>query len=374
MGVIRFLHTADWQLGMQRHFLSEEAAPRFAQARIDVLREIGRVARERECAFVVAAGDLFESNHVDRRTVARTLDALASIEVPVYLLPGNHDPLDAASVFRSREFTRNAPRHVHLLDSADPVAVATGVEVVGVPWPTKKPRRDLVADALARLEVDGVVRVCIAHGIVDALAPDRADPDMISMAPVMAALDEGRIHFLALGDRHSATRVEDRAWYSGAPEPTAYGELDPGRVLIVELEGDRCDVERVTVGRWRFEERSFELDSDETLDGLEQWIEEQQAKDTTILKLRLRGALNLRRRARLDALIERSRELFAGLEERLADLDLLPDELDLEGLGFEGLGLASFARATVEELAGEGSEPAREALALLYRLAGDRAP
>jgi len=33
--MIRFLHTSDWHLGMSRHYLDEEAAPRFRQIGLD---------------------------------------------------------------------------------------------------------------------------------------------------------------------------------------------------------------------------------------------------------------------------------------------------------------------------------------------------
>ena len=55
----RFLHTADWQLGMTRHFLSPEAQGRFAQDRIDAIRQIGDIAREQGAQFVVVCGDVF---------------------------------------------------------------------------------------------------------------------------------------------------------------------------------------------------------------------------------------------------------------------------------------------------------------------------
>ena len=74
---VRFIHTADWQLGMTRHFLSPEAQARFTQARIDGIRTIGNVAREEGASFVVVAGDVFESNQLEPRTVRRTIEACA---------------------------------------------------------------------------------------------------------------------------------------------------------------------------------------------------------------------------------------------------------------------------------------------------------
>jgi DNA repair exonuclease SbcCD nuclease subunit len=133
----KFLHTADWQLGMTRHFLSDEAQARFTAARIETITTVGALAVEEGCSFVVVAGDVFESNQVERQVVVRSLEAMkATPGVTFYLLPGNHDPLDAASVFRSKSFVDNRPDNVVVLESSEPVLAAEGVEVVGAPWST----------------------------------------------------------------------------------------------------------------------------------------------------------------------------------------------------------------------------------------------
>src|SRR5690606_10173016 len=133
-----FLHSADWQLGMTRHFLGAEAQPRFADARTTVIRTIGALAQRERCSFVVVAGDVFETNQVDRQVVLRALDAMgATPEVTFYLLPGNHDPLDASSVFRSPTFTSHQPENVVVLDTPGVVPVEAGVELVVAPWTSK---------------------------------------------------------------------------------------------------------------------------------------------------------------------------------------------------------------------------------------------
>src|SRR4030042_3749030 len=115
--MIRFLHTSDWRVGMTRHFLSEGAQERFSQARFDAIRTLGRVAKEERCQFMLVCGDAFESNQGDSRMVARALEALKDVPVPVYLLPGNNDPLNAASVYRSSIFIERKPAHVHVIQS-----------------------------------------------------------------------------------------------------------------------------------------------------------------------------------------------------------------------------------------------------------------
>ena len=91
----RFLHTSDWQLGMTRHYLSkrgdDDPQARFTADRIETVRRLGDVARQEGCEFVVVAGDVFETHNVSTQIIARACEAIASIDLPVYLLPGNHD-------------------------------------------------------------------------------------------------------------------------------------------------------------------------------------------------------------------------------------------------------------------------------------------
>ncbi len=142
----RFLHTGDWQLGMTRHFLSEGVQERFTQSRFDAIRELGRIAKAENCQFMVVSGDIFESNLVDRKTVSRALEALKDVSVPIYLLPGNHDPLNAAAVFNSTTFLERKPDQVHVIEDTTPIPVEAGIEIVGIPWTSKRPLRDLVVN------------------------------------------------------------------------------------------------------------------------------------------------------------------------------------------------------------------------------------
>lgn len=372
---VRFIHTADWQLGMTRHFLSEEAQARFSQARIDAIRAVGQIVDETGAAFVVVSGDVFETNQVDPRTVRRALEALADVPVPVFLLPGNHDPLDAASVFRSPTFLRGKPEHVIVLEDTTPHEVAPRVEVIGAPWMSKRPLRDLVADTCAGLDPAlGTIRILVAHGATDdPIALD--DPAAISLAEAEAAIADGRVAYIALGDRHSTTDVgaTGRIRYSGAPEPTDYDEVDPGNVLLVEIRDDGvCQVAKRPTATWRFVRERFELDGRTGIDDLVAWLDAQPAKDRTIIKLTLVGTIPLSADARLHELLEHHRDLFAAIEEweRHMDLVVRPDDDD-----FTDLALTGFAQATVDELRARATgdrpeaETARDALALLVRLA-----
>ena len=145
---MRFVHTADWQLGMTRYFLNGEAQPRYSAARRDVVAGIGPLAVDAGAEFVVVAGDVFEDNQLAPRDVSQSLEAMRAIGIPVYLLPGNHDPLDAASVYTSALFTAECPDNVTVLDRAGVHEVRPGLQIVAAPWRSKKPTSDLVAEVL----------------------------------------------------------------------------------------------------------------------------------------------------------------------------------------------------------------------------------
>lgn len=371
----KFLHTADWQLGMTRHFLEGEAQARYTAARIEAISAIGALAVAESCAFVVVGGDVFETNQVERQVVVRSLDAMkATPALTFYLLPGNHDPLDAASVYSSKTFLDNCPPNVVVLEDSTPVPVADGVEIVGAPWPNKRPLVDLVTRALADLPNDGTIRVAVGHGCTDSLSPDPTNPALIVQADLEAAIAAGQVHFVALGDRHSATDVgtTGRIWYSGTPEPTDYDEVNPGNVLIVDLSADSVAVESRRVGTWRFLRKDFDVTDPEDCQQVEQFLDELPDKTRSIVKLSLVGQLCLADMARLDATLEHASALLGALEHwgRRSELVALPDDQD-----FAGLGLSGFASEGLEDLrqmgTGDGGHAlaARDALGLLYRLA-----
>ena len=380
---MRFLHTADWQLGMTRHFLAGDAQPRYSAARRDAVAGLGALAAEVGAEFVVVAGDVFEHNQLAPQVIGQSLEAMRAIGIPVYLLPGNHDPLDASSVYTSALFTAECPDNVVVLDRAGVHQVRPGLEIVAAPWRSKAPTTDLVAEVLEGLRgLSGgpVTRILVAHGGVDVLDPDRGKPSLIRLAALDDALAGGAVHYVALGDKHSLTQVGDsgRVWYSGSPEVTNFDDVesDPGHALIVDI--DESDPQRAVtvtardVGHWRFVTLQHHVDTNRDIADLDLNLDQMSEKERTVVRLALTGSLTVTDRAALDACLDRYARLFAwlGLWDRHTDLAVVPADGE-----FTDLGIGGFAAAAVEELvatarAGDTASAvdAQAALALLLRL------
>jgi DNA repair exonuclease SbcCD nuclease subunit len=376
--VTRFLHTSDWQLGMTRHFFTEGTQERFSQARFDAIRTMGRVAKDENCQFMLVSGDAFESNQVDRKTVARTLEALKEVPVPVFILPGNHDPLNAASVYRSSTFIERKPPHVNVIESMEPVKIVDGVELVGALWVSKRPPVNPLEELLRDLEpANGLIRICVGHGIIDYFTPDKESPGIIQVSILERAIADGKIHFVALGDRHSLTKIGDtgRIWYSGTPESTDFRETQSGFAQIVDIDETNVATKSVQIGRWQFIERErIDLNSPEEVEALKKNLEGIENKDRTIIRMNLVGSLSLSLSAELQNNLLAAKDLFGAFEVREDDLLVLPDDADFANLGFSG-----FADETIQQLrakiAAGGDEciTARDALMLLLRLAKEGA-
>jgi DNA repair exonuclease SbcCD nuclease subunit len=380
---MRFVHTADWQLGMTRHFLAGEAQPRYSAARRDAVADLRSLVADVGAEFVVVAGDVFEHNQLSSHVVSQSLEAMRAIGIPVYLLPGNHDPLDASSVYTSALFRAERPANVEVLDRAGVHEVRPGLQIVAAPWRTKAPTTDLVADVLADLAglpSDGVTRVLVAHGGVDVLDPDPTKPSLIRLAGLEDALARGAAHYVALGDKHSLTQVgsSGRVWYSGSPEVTNFDDVepDPGHVLVVDV--DETDPQRpVTVdaqkvGRWRFVTLRRQVDNSRDIADLDLNLDLMPDKDRTVLRLAMIGSLTVTDRAALDACLDKYSRLFASLRvwDSHSDLAVIPADGE-----FTDLGIGGFAAAAVEELVetartgdAETAGDAQAALALLLRL------
>ena len=377
MNMVKFLHTADWQLGMARHYLGQDAQARFSTARLDIIDQMARLAIDEQCEFAVVCGDVFESNHVQRQVLVQAFEKLAAFpHLNFFLLPGNHDPLDASSIYSSPTFIERCPENVKVLKGFEPVQAVPGVELVPATWPNKHPTTDLVEDACSRLEQTDSLRIVVGHGAVDSMSPDANDPKVIALERLEERIQVGLIHYVALGDRHSTTNVgtTGRVYYSGAPEPTDYDETDPGNVLIVDLGADNVEVVVKHIGAWRFRRRDWQISSDKDIEAVEGWLSSLEDKDRTIVKMSIVGQVSVAQKARLDEVLEYHIDLFAVIErwESHSDLVVIPDDADLDHFGLSGFANDSLTELRTLAENGDSAPAARDALALLYRLVGTR--
>ena len=367
----RFIHTADWQLGLRAHFIPGDSGAVVRDARFGTVRRIGEVAREARAEFVLVAGDVFEHHGLKPETLRKAFDMMAEIPVPVYLLPGNHDPLTPDALYRTERWRREAPSNVHVLATQEPIVVREGVTLFGCPLLERHTLSDTTDHLIPSFGPPDHVRIGVAHGgIREFLERLVGEGESINNAIAVDRAETARLDYLALGDWHGTLKIDDHTWYSGTPEATRFKEKDPGSVLVVEIDGPGA-VPTVTPRsvrgmEWKKETFTVELETD--LVALERFLDAIPRKDTTLLELTLVGTLEASLRARLDD------QVLAKAHDRLRFLRVRDERLytilsadDLASLPAEGW-VGSAVKGLQSEREGASEQERARALRLLYRL------
>jgi len=310
---MRFVHTADWQIGMKAAHVGA-AAETVRDERLQAARRVVEVAEQADAEFILLAGDTFENNGIDRILIQRTADILGRFSGEVYLLPGNHDPLVPCSVWEHRAWASHG--NLHVLDKAEPLEVPGGVIY---PCPVQEERSSRNPVQWIEATDSNGVAVGVAHGTVEGLQMEEPEYPIPRDAPIVAGLD-----YLALGHWHSTATYADldrvvRMAYSGSHEPTKFGERDSGNVLLVEIHarGEHPVVTTIRTGRlsWKIIEQDLSQSGDlARVFGLVDGVED---PASTLLDLRIRGVVEADESQELSRIREigQSRFLFSRLDD-----------------------------------------------------------
>jgi len=351
---MRFLHTADWQIGMRAAHVGE-AGSRVREERLAAARRVVEAARAAGAECLLVAGDTFEDNGVERLLVQRVADILEGFGGPVYLIPGNHDPLVPGAVWEHPAW-RGCP-HVQLLREERPVEIPGGT-LYPCPVREKRSRREPTA-WIPREEGRGV-RIGLAHGTVEGVPQEEPDHPIPREAAARTGLD-----YLALGHWHSTASYPGpdgavRMAYAGTPETTKLGERDSGNALLVEIAEPRAAPALTPIRTgglwWRSVEEEVRHPGE--LARIRARLEELPEPAATLLELRLTGLLPPADRPELERLRELSASRF--LWARLELSGLRPSPADggwVEGLPAGLLRDAAAALAALADPAFAGTRP-----------------
>jgi DNA repair exonuclease SbcCD nuclease subunit len=256
--VLRLLHTADWHLGRRFPSFHAEAQKKLSRARMEVISRILDVARRNAVAAVLCAGDLFDDPNPTPdfwEGLAKTLREHPAPHAPVFLVPGNHDPLTPESVWApSHPFRSRIPQWVHVVDRDDfSYEITPEAVLYARPCRSKAGENDLAMALPARAEGDTRIRIGCVHGSTFDIDGYQTNFPIRKDAGVQRGLD-----YLAIGDTHSFRDVTSDlpvpTVYPGAPEATNFDEPGAGNVALVALyrHGSRTRVEPEPVGLWRW--------------------------------------------------------------------------------------------------------------------------
>lgn len=306
---MRFIHSADWQLG-ERFLQFGVKAAVLREARQKTLATALQKAREMEVDAFLIAGDLFDDGQVDDAVICAALDALAAVpDLPVFILSGNHDPYSGPDCVWERRLFQQKPANVTVL-SRPTVCEVGGGFLIASPLHQKVSTVDpsLTIAELARDLPADRIRVGITHG---ALAiPGKHRPNDFPIA--LNAATRAGLDYLAVGHWHNGQVYDNgRLVMSGTPEPDDFGQTASGNVILVEIQrrGAEPVSTNMNVASLHWREIEFDLADFESarLSALAKLVELNLQAASVVLRIRLCGSVSP---TRLD---EFKRELESNL-------------------------------------------------------------
>lgn len=354
MAKFRFIHAADLHLDTPFQGLSA-ADPAVAgvlrDASLEAFGELVKLAIEREAAFVLLSGDIYDG--ADRGVRAqleflRGLERLSSRGIETFIVHGNHDPLSGWSAIR------NWPAGVTVFGSREVECRevvrdgATLARVYGISY-----ARQDVSENLARRfsrKPAGGLHVGLLHCNVG----NNSQHERYAPCELADLLNAG-MDYWALGHVHQRGILNDRPFvvYPGnlqgrSPKPS---ECGPKGAMLVEADTDGVrDVTFVPLDKARFVQAELDVSAAEDLPGLRRLLEDhaQTIRDENegrhlVLRLSLTGRpaarADLRREGALDELLNDLRRQYASDRpmlhwESLADRTRM--ELDMDAIRDRG--------------------------------------
>lgn len=363
--MLRFLHTADIQIGMAAPGVGHMAVP-MQEARVEALGRVLSLAREQRVDFVVVAGDLFEHNRVSDAVVQRVAHTLRRAALPVFIIAGNHDYYGTSSVYLRETFRQSGAT---VLGEQTPLVLAE-LDVTLYPCSCMETRSPESPIAWVQKQPGTTYHVCIAHGnLVEHIAGSNHD------FPLRAAdITQLGMDYTALGHWHSVHPDPERDtsspfFYSGTPEPTKFGESKSGYALLVELQQGMRTVTALPTAQYHYIDINREICSSDDVQALQREIEALPAPKHSLVRFVLTGVVSLEVREQLDRLVEDMEQRVAFITVQDNNLMPMPTDNDVQRFSTGSIAALSLQRlCQLREQATEEERPLySRAIALAYR-------
>ncbi len=230
---MKLIHCADLHLDspMESNLPAEKARERKGEI-LSTFTKLVRLAAETDVAGILIAGDLFDSNHITKRTQKYVLDLIAAHpDLCFFYLSGNHDRGNALKA------AENRPENLYTFEDGWTSYTFGDVVITG----SERPDPDTLS-----LD-ERALNIVLLHGQERAGRAGGADTVTLS------ALKSKGIDYLALGHIHDyrvlPLDARGEAVYSGCLEGRGFDECGKKGYVLLETAGKRIEHRFVPLAR-----------------------------------------------------------------------------------------------------------------------------
>ena len=225
---MKILHSADWHLDAPIVGRTPEQASALRRALLALPGQIASLAKEEGCQLMLLSGDLFDGP-ASPESLSAVQNALAEVQIPVFIAPGNHDPLETGCAWNQPGWSDN----VHIFRSSTPESVT--IEALDC---------RIWGAAFQGPEAPGLLSGFRAEGSEKfALGVFHGDPTQAASPynPITRLqVQESGLDYLALGHIHKADSFcagDTLCVWPGCAMGRGFDETGDKGVMIVTLDG-----------------------------------------------------------------------------------------------------------------------------------------
>jgi len=324
--MVKFIHMADLHLDMPFTNLNKEkglSAVRRKEQREALKSVLDRAVAEK-VDFILIAGDLFEYNYVRKSTIAYVIELFSSIDIPIFISPGNHDPITEDSYYRTIEW----PNNVHIFSDLEKVEL-DNANIYGKGFKTIKDNGDGLNNFV--IENDEELNIVLIHGTLDL-------PEAFSEGynPLTSKqVKEWKADYIALGHIHKMNVMKNNIVYPGSLMSLGFDEPGEHGAMLVELDKNKSQIEFIT-----FDSRSCETVSvdytdkrfeDEVISSLEKDLRNYSSKSFVKLDIDVSDKADIDEEV-IEYLLKERFEYFELNINRIRDYEEIACEKNVKGL------------------------------------------
>jgi len=242
MSIVKILHCADIHIGASESFLGAMAESRRKETLLTFERIVD-LAEKSEVDVLAIAGDLFDSNTIEKSFIDAVFNKIASIpNIKVIFAAGNHDPLNPQSPF----IKYDTPENLFVLGINDSVVYfdSLNLKVYGRSFETVYLKGK---ETFEKNVDDSTINLMVQHGEL------KSDLNSKYNSITKNFITHSRMDYIALGHVHAKTEIgklgDTYFAYCGCPEGQGFDELDIKGVYLGEIGKGVCNLEFIPISK-----------------------------------------------------------------------------------------------------------------------------
>lgn len=235
MKAVKILHCADVHIGAAESSLGTLSHSRQAETLI-TFENIINLAKENNVDILLIAGDLFNSNQVDKSFSDRVFKCFSTIpDIKIVYAAGNHDPLNAESPFKKNEL----PKNLFVLDTIDSFVEFSDIQTRVYGKSFKEVYMKGQTSFSLKTDNDFINLMCI-HGEL------RSDMGSDYNSITSDFIAQSGMDYIALGHVHKRSDIakvgNTYVSYCGCPEGQGFDELGEKGVYLGTISKKDCNM------------------------------------------------------------------------------------------------------------------------------------